>query len=90
MIEIIWDDGFKRSVKKWSRKNPELVEIFERQLNRFVQEPFHHTLKTHILSGKLKDCWAFRITYDHRVVFHFIDDQTKAILVDIGKHDEVY
>jgi mRNA-degrading endonuclease YafQ of YafQ-DinJ toxin-antitoxin module len=41
------------------------------------------------LSGKLKDLWAFSVDNDCRVVFNFLDD-VNVIMVDIGKHDEVY
>ncbi len=40
-------------------------------------------------SGKLKGLWAFVVAYDCRVVFQFLDDQD-VLLLDIGKHDEVY
>ena len=43
------------------------------------------------MSGVLKGLWSFRITYEHRLVFDFIDEsRTKVILIDIGSHEEVY
>jgi len=90
MLEIVWDQGFKKTIRKWSKRYPEYTEILERQLETFVKEPFHASLKTHALTGTLKECWSFRITYDHRLIFRFNEDRSKAILVDIGKHDDVY
>jgi len=52
-------------------------------------DPYDERLRTHKLSGKLKDLWSFSIAYDIRVIFHFADEQ-KAVFVDIGRHDEVY
>jgi len=46
-------------------------------------------LKTHKLSGKLKGLWAFVVEYDCRVVFQFLEEGD-VLLIDIGKHDEVY
>jgi mRNA-degrading endonuclease YafQ of YafQ-DinJ toxin-antitoxin module len=46
-------------------------------------------LKTHKLSGKLKELWSFSVDYDERILFYFIEDE-KAVFVDIGSHDEVY
>jgi mRNA-degrading endonuclease YafQ of YafQ-DinJ toxin-antitoxin module len=57
----------------------------------FITDPFNLKLKTHKLSGKLKDLWSFSLDYDLRVVFYFTKDKPKkAVLVDIGTHDEVY
>lgn len=90
MIEIVWDEGFKRLYKKWVRKHPDLISIFEERILLFEKNPFDATLKTHILGGKLKKIWAFSINYDYRITFRFAEENTKAILINIGTHDEVY
>jgi mRNA-degrading endonuclease YafQ of YafQ-DinJ toxin-antitoxin module len=46
-------------------------------------------LKTHKLSGRLKDLWSFKISYDMRVVFYFAE-KDNVVFVDMGKHEEVY
>jgi len=57
----------------------------------FEEDPFHPSLKTHTLSGVVKDLWSFRITYEHRLVFDFTDEsRSGVILIDIGSHEEVY
>jgi mRNA-degrading endonuclease YafQ of YafQ-DinJ toxin-antitoxin module len=55
----------------------------------FILDPFDPTLKTHKLSGKLKDLWSFSVGYDERVLFYFTENE-KAVFVDMGSHDEVY
>ena len=89
MIELVWDEGFVRAVKKWQKKHPELIERFEERLRLFSQQPFHPSLKTHGLSGSLKNYSAFSITYEYRLVFRFITDN-QALLIAIGTHDDVY
>jgi mRNA-degrading endonuclease YafQ of YafQ-DinJ toxin-antitoxin module len=37
----------------------------------------------------LKDLWSFSLGYDLRVIFFFAEDN-KAVLIDIGSHEEVY
>jgi addiction module RelE/StbE family toxin len=49
----------------------------------------HPILKTHKLSGKLKDLWSFNVTGDVRVVFDK-SQKNVIILVDIGSHSELY
>jgi len=89
MIELVWDDLFLRILKKWKKKHPNLMEKFQSKLNLFCSEPFHPSLKTHRLSGNLKDYYALSITYEHRLVFQFLPDN-KALLIDLGTHDDVY
>jgi addiction module RelE/StbE family toxin len=89
MIEILWDEPFLKILTKWKRKHPDLISKLEAKLTLFSSEPFHPSLKTHNLSGNLKDYWALSITYEYRLVFKFVDEN-KALLIDIGTHDEVY
>ncbi|KHE91841.1 MAG: hypothetical protein K8F52_07115 [Candidatus Scalindua rubra] len=78
-----------RILKKWKKKHPDLIGYFQDTLTQFTENPFHPSLKTHNLSGKLKGYLAFSITYEYRLVFKFISEN-KALLIDIGTHDEVY
>jgi addiction module RelE/StbE family toxin len=89
MVELIWDDPFIKNVRKWLRKHPEMKIRFEERIHLFAQEPFHPSLKTHNLSGKLNNYWAFSITHDYRLVFKFLSSK-KVLLIDIGSHKEVY
>ncbi|BAP58233.1 RelE/StbE family addiction module toxin [Thioploca ingrica] len=89
MIEILWDEPFLKILTKWKRKHPDLISKLEAKLTLFSSKPFHPSLKTHNLSGNLKDYWALSITYEYRLVFKFVDEN-KALLIDIGTHDEVY
>jgi len=89
MIKIIWDEGFKRKYKKIIKNNLNLRDKFWELTYLFEKEPFDNRLKTHKLTGKLKGLWAFRIDYDCRVVFKFINSN-EVLFIDIGGHDEVY
>ncbi|HGJ67078.1 TPA: type II toxin-antitoxin system mRNA interferase toxin, RelE/StbE family [bacterium] len=88
-MEIIWGSSFKKAYKKITKADPQLKNKIIKCLGLFANDPFHSSLNTHKLSGKLKDLWAFSVDNDCRVVFNFLDDGN-VIMVDIGKHDEVY
>jgi addiction module RelE/StbE family toxin len=91
MVELIWDERFKKIYKKWVRDHPELKAQFAKKIIQFEEDPFHPALKTHSLSGVLKGLWSFRITYEQRLVFDFTDEtRSQVILIDIGSHEEVY
>lgn len=89
MIELVWDPGFKRSYRKLIKNNQNIKTKFIEKIKLFSENPFDIRLKTHKLSGQLKDYWAFSIDYNCRIVFRFINDN-KILLVEIGSHQEVY
>ena len=89
MISTIWDEAFKRSYKKRIKNNEERRQRFWRRMELFLASPFSPQLRTHKLSGKLKELWAFSVDEDCRVVFEFLGED-KVLLIDIGSHDEVY
>ncbi|WP_373839627.1 hypothetical protein [Methanospirillum sp.] len=54
MIEVIWDERFKRIFKKFIKKHPDIIDEFKFKLDLFCIDLFHPTLKTHSLQGDLK------------------------------------
>jgi mRNA interferase YafQ len=62
-------------------------------LQKLQNDPYHASLHTHKLSGKLAAYMACSCGYDCRIVFTIEkhQDQTEYILlIDIGTHDDVY
>jgi mRNA-degrading endonuclease YafQ of YafQ-DinJ toxin-antitoxin module len=88
-VEVSFSSAFKRAFKKRIKGNADLELRFWQKLEKFTLDPFDPSLKTHKLSGKLKELWSFSVGYDERVLFYFTEDE-KVALVDIGSHDEVY
>jgi addiction module RelE/StbE family toxin len=89
VINLISGSSFKRAYQKATAANPDLKPKIARALETFAANPLHPSLRTHKLSGKLQGLWAFVVAYDCRVVFQFLDEEN-VLLIDIGKHDEVY
>jgi mRNA-degrading endonuclease YafQ of YafQ-DinJ toxin-antitoxin module len=90
-MEVTFASSFSKSFRHLIGIRPEMETIFWQRIELFIENPFHPLLKTHKLSGQLKDCWSFSIDYDCRIIFYFTSDKPKkAVFVDIGKHDEVY
>jgi mRNA-degrading endonuclease YafQ of YafQ-DinJ toxin-antitoxin module len=88
-MEVSFSSSFKRSFKRRIKGNADMEERFWQKLELFTANPFEPSLKTHKLSGKLKDVWSFSIDYDARVLLYFETDGN-AVFIDIGSHDEVY
>ena len=89
-MEISFSSSFKKAFRK-RVKDTGSESVFWEVLEMFMTDPYNQKLKTHKLSGKLAGLLSFTVEYDLRVVFYFTKDKPqKAILVDIGTHDEVY
>ncbi len=89
MIEIAFESSFKRSYRRKIAGNQEREKRFKQKPGIFQNNPYQTSLRTHKLSGKISELWSFSIGYDLRIIFYFVDE-TKAVFVDIGTHDEVY
>lgn len=94
MYRLAWSRGFLQGFRKASKNNQVLQAKIFSVLEELCQNPFDPRLKTHKLRGKLAGLWAFQVEYDCRVVFAFEQmadaEEEVIVLVDIGKHDEVY
>jgi mRNA-degrading endonuclease YafQ of YafQ-DinJ toxin-antitoxin module len=89
-MEVSFSDYFKKAFRK-RINTTDTEQLFWDKLEVFVSDPFESKLKTHRLSGKLKELWSFSLDYNLRVVFYFTKDKPKkAVFIDIGTHDEVY
>lgn len=88
-MKVAFSSSFKRAFRKRIKGEKTKEFLFYSKLEVFINDPYHSSLKTHKLSGELKDLWSFSIAYDIRVVFSFVSED-KAVFIDIGKHDEVY
>ena len=69
MVEISFSSLFKRAYKKRIKGNLDLEARFWQKVEEFALDPFDKSLKTHKLSGKLKDLWSFSVEYDEEFCF---------------------
>lgn len=51
----------------------------------FRRDCFDPRLKTHKLKGKNRELWSFSISYQHRIVFKFIINNS-VLFIDVGDH----
>ncbi len=89
---LLSSSAFLRAAKKYCKTHPEAADDLKSALQLLEADAFHPRLKTHKLSGQLKDSWASSAGYDLRIVFAFVNHQgAEAILLEtVGTHDEVY
>lgn len=78
-VSPIFEKHYKKLSNRIKKKAKKKEKIFR-------ENPFHPILKTHGLSGKDKNCWAFWIDYSYRIKFIFLNDG-EVLFLDIGTHD---
>ena len=82
-MQIIYSSKFAREYKKLPNEIKNQAEIREKI---FRQNPFNPRLKTHKLSGKLKNFWSFSIGYKYRIIFEFTNQNT-VYFHSVGNHN---
>jgi addiction module RelE/StbE family toxin len=81
-MKVAYQKCFIRQLKKLPLDLQE--EIFNK-VDLFIADHKNPILKTHKLHGKLKNYWAFRVSYSYRIIFEIIGDE--ATFIEIGNHD---
>jgi len=83
-MKIVHSSKFAKEYKKLPRK---IKLIAEKKEKIFRKDPFDPRLKTHKLSGRLKDFYSFSIDYQYRIIFEFADKE--VWFHSVGTH-EIY
>jgi len=82
-MKIVYSPKFAKAYKDLPSGIQDTAELRE-LIFRF--NPFDARLKTHKLSGKLQDFWAFSINHQYRIIFEFAASDTVYFLF-VGSHD---
>lgn len=87
-MKIFLSPSFVKSYKKLTKRQQPLKEKIKDKLNLFLHNPLHPSLKLHRLKGKMIEDWSIAIEQNRRIIFTYIEDG--ILLIDVGKHEEVY
>ena len=94
MREIILTVRFKRSLKKFVRRNAMLQKQVEQTLELMQEDTFAPSLMVHRLKGEYEGLRACSCGYDCRIIFYLERDEEnqtdRIVLINIRTHDEVY
>ena len=87
---LIYPDSYIKRVKKFLKKHPEIHNQYEKTLALLEINPHHPSLRLHGFQGRLKGLSSVSINMSYRIVLELIIVDSDIILVDVGKHDQVY
>jgi mRNA-degrading endonuclease YafQ of YafQ-DinJ toxin-antitoxin module len=90
---LVWSSGFVRAFRRAALRQSGLRERAERALRQLAEDPFHPSLHSHKLKGRLAGVWACTVDYDNRIL-EFVQNlesgEEEIHLLTVGTHDEVY
>ncbi len=89
MMEVKFATEVEKYLQKIKSKDGKLFSRIDKQLLLFVKNPKHPSLRTHKLSGKIKNMWSISITMSIRMVYIKISESS-FVFVKIGTHKEAY
>jgi len=85
-MKIEYSPRFFKQFKKLPKEVKEYAVLCEKI---FRNNPFDPKLKTHKLHGKMKEYWAFSISYNYRIGFTFVNGSLVRFHA-MGTHDDIY
>ncbi|AKF25170.1 plasmid stabilization protein [Sulfurovum lithotrophicum] len=88
--KIIVTDAYKKRVKKFLKKHPDMFTRYAKAMSILEVDPFHPSLRLHKLEGNLNEYFSVSINMEYRVVIDFLVVDNEIIPIDIGSHDDVY
>ena len=86
-MEIITTEKFNKKYKKF---NQNIKIKIDAALSKFIINPFDTSLLNHNLQGKLKGFKAIKAGFDLRIIFKEENGYNLVIMIDLGKHNDIY
>ncbi len=85
-MEIYQSPRYLRQLKKLPK---EIRHLVDEKTKLFSENPHDKRLKTHRLSGALKEFSAFSVNYSFRILFDIVNTASGKIarFYEIGDHD---
>ncbi len=87
MKQLVFSKNFQKKLQIIKLHDAKLFKKIQKQLELFIQNPRHHSLRIHKLEGKLKNTWSLSISMGLRLLY--IED-SEYYFFDIGTHDQIY
>lgn len=80
----------KKFIKRFNRLTYKLQKKVSERIEEFKRNPNEQSLKNHALKGKMIGRKSFSITGDIRIIYEEHEDCTHVLMLDVGKHTQVY
>jgi len=88
--KLIYPESYIKRARKFLKKHPEIHSQYQKTLELLELNPYHPSLRLHSLQGRMSGLSSVSINISYRIVLELIIDGDEILLVNIGKHDQVY
>jgi mRNA-degrading endonuclease YafQ of YafQ-DinJ toxin-antitoxin module len=88
--KLIYPESYIRRARKFLKKHPEIHSQYRKTLELLELNPYHPSLRLHTLQGRMSSLSSVSINISYRIVIEFIIEGDEILLVNVGKHDQVY
>ena len=86
-MEIIYSDEAKRDIEYWKKSgNIGIQKKIQHILTAINENPFEGIGKPEPLRHNLSGLWSRRISYEHRIVYQILEDQTTIKVYSLRGH----
>jgi toxin HigB-1 len=83
-------DAYRRRVKHFLKRHPELKTQYLKTLKLLEANPFHPSLRLHPLKGRMTGLHSVSINLSYRITLELLLTESTIIPVNVGDHDCVY
>ena len=87
---LVFPESYVRRARKFLQRHPEILGQYRKTLELLELNPFHPSLRLHSLKGRLNGLSSVSINISCRIVIELMIKGDEILLVNIGKHDQVY
>ena len=88
--KLVFPESYIRRARKFLKNHPEILGQYRKTLELLEFDPHHPSLRLHRLQGKLSGLSSVSINISYRIVLELIIEDDVILLINIGKHDQVY
>lgn len=86
MFKLIFTDSYETRAKKFLKKHPDMIKIYEKTLLLMEQNVYHPSLRLH----KFSNLYSILINLQYRISIDFKIEDDTIIPIDIGDHKAIY
>jgi mRNA-degrading endonuclease YafQ of YafQ-DinJ toxin-antitoxin module len=87
---LLFTDQYERRAIRFLKRHPELRQQYLKTLQLLEANPFHPSLRLHVLQGKLAGLHSVSINLSCRITLELLIREQEIIPVNVGSHDVVY
>jgi mRNA-degrading endonuclease YafQ of YafQ-DinJ toxin-antitoxin module len=88
--KLVFPESYIKRARKFLKKHPEIHGQYRKTLELLEFDPHHPSLRLHSLHGNLSGLSSVSINISYRVVLELMIEGNEILLINIGKHDQVY